>query len=458
MYYFIPTSRWQAVQLGLYKTNLSHCTLFFTKKVKIANLIAQLKRLLLSDAQAEKAIVAVLDNDGYKKYHKYFIQELFYLYPDVFVDFFITHQYWLNNHYYCGLYLSYLGCDNLDQCQKFFEDNTNQDNKLIYSNLFLDANIQKLTYFNDILHTFELSPIVLSDKTGRFCVNNLKSNKAVLKKRYGQVSVLVTAYNASDTIKCCLDSLLNQTYQNLQIIVIDDNSDDNTVEMVKSIKDDRILLIALPKNVGTFAAKSIGARFVTGEYLTCQDSDDWAHPQKIQEQVLPLIEDGALIATTSQWLRIDENGNYYARHYYPFLRHNPASPLFRYDKVKKDMGLWHIVRTGADSEFFERLKAVYGTQKIKAIKKPLTLASHRSNSLMTSVEYGAYHAKSALDRLDYWEAWRLWHIDVLSNKQTPYMPEIETQFIKPMFDVPNKLRVNFDDIKYNLEHLLIWKI
>lgn len=65
MRYFIPTSHWQEVQLGLYKTNLSHCTLFFTKKVKIANLIAQLKRLLLSDAQAEKVIVAVLDNDGY---------------------------------------------------------------------------------------------------------------------------------------------------------------------------------------------------------------------------------------------------------------------------------------------------------------------------------------------------------------------------------------------------------
>ncbi|WP_370587855.1 glycosyltransferase [Psychrobacter sp. JCM 18901] len=36
----------------------------------------------------------------------------------------------------------------------------------------------------------------------------------------------------------------------------------------------------LPQNVGTFAAKSIGAKYATGEYLTCQDSDDWAHPQK----------------------------------------------------------------------------------------------------------------------------------------------------------------------------------
>lgn len=77
----------------------------------------------------------------------------------------------------------------------------------------------------------------------------------------------------------------------------------------------------------------------------------------------PLIEDASIIATTSQWLRLDFDGQYYVRQIYPFMRQNPASPMFRLQTVKRTTGLWHIVRTGADSEFFERLKVVFGSEK-----------------------------------------------------------------------------------------------
>ena len=62
------------------------------------------------------------------------------------------------------------------------------------------------------------------------------------------VSVCMNAYNASKTIAQSLESVLNQTYKNLQIIIVDDCSTDNTAEIVKSYDDDRIELYTLPKN------------------------------------------------------------------------------------------------------------------------------------------------------------------------------------------------------------------
>ena len=62
------------------------------------------------------------------------------------------------------------------------------------------------------------------------------------------VSVCINAYNSADVIGETLESVLNQTYKNLQIIVVDDCSTDNTAEIVKSYDDDRIELYTLPKN------------------------------------------------------------------------------------------------------------------------------------------------------------------------------------------------------------------
>ena len=214
-----------------------------------------------------------------------------------------------------------------------------------------------------------------------------------------------------------------------------------------------VKVIALPQNVGTFAAKSIGAQYATGDFLTCQDSDDWAHPQKIAEQVRPLIEDASIIATTSHWLRLDHDGQYYVRQIYPFLRQNPASPMFRLQTVKQETGLWHLVRTGADSEFFERLKLVFGSEKIVVVKKPLTIASHRPNSLMTSKEFGIYNKPAALVRLDYWEAWRLWHIDNLYKKQNIFMPEVQQQAnsISAQFiNIPDSIAIDKTNLNQNL--------
>ena len=80
------------------------------------------------------------------------------------------------------------------------------------------------------------------------------------------VSVCINAYNRADVIAQTIESVLNQTYKNLQIIVVDDGSTDNTAEIVKSFDDGRIELYALPKNSGISNSNN-ECRTVRGENI-----------------------------------------------------------------------------------------------------------------------------------------------------------------------------------------------
>lgn len=455
--YRLSNNIWRAMRLGLYQTVISHKPIMPTKKYLVTQKIAQLKRFTIADKYLQDEIWRILSNHHFQKYHKEFIKETFYLYPKIFVEYFLNHKEWLNDDYYLGLTLSYAN-DNgklenfKSECDTFFQHCDGVDKQCLYTNIYLNGNNKKLAQLNKMLSTFNLFPLTLTDSY--FCVNNLSSNIDKKQEIPQKVSIIVTAYNAKDIINTCIQSLLNQTYTNIEIIVVNDNSNDDTLNIIRNLakQDNRIKYIDLPKNTGTFVAKSIGAMYAAGEFLTCQDADDFAHPQKIAIQVEPLLNNKHLIATTSYWLRMDNNGNFYARQYYPFLRQNPASPLFRRQKIQDEIGLWHIARTGSDSEFWARLKLYYGDDKIMPIKQPLTFASHHQDSLMNSDKFGVHNRQSALARLDYWENWQLWHIDCLANKQALKMPNMQEQLNQKMFEIPHSLIVNESDILYNLTH------
>ncbi|MBC8060817.1 MAG: glycosyltransferase [Clostridiaceae bacterium] len=110
----------------------------------------------------------------------------------------------------------------------------------------------------------------------------------------GLVSVVITNYNHAQYIVECLDSIKNQTYKNIEIIIVDDASTDNSVEVInkwietnkKSLQEqDLIIFTSLPRNLGFAGAVSLGFFLARGEFIACQDSDDLSHPKRIEEQI-----------------------------------------------------------------------------------------------------------------------------------------------------------------------------
>lgn len=109
-------------------------------------------------------------------------------------------------------------------------------------------------------------------------------------KDNGLVSVVIPAFNREYIIKNCIESVLKQTYQNLEVIVVDDCSSDHTVDVVRAIEDSRVRCIQLPQNCGACYARNVGAEQANGQYIAFQDSDDIWLPTKIEEQVNYLLQ------------------------------------------------------------------------------------------------------------------------------------------------------------------------
>ncbi|MEE6040996.1 glycosyltransferase family 2 protein [Avibacterium paragallinarum] len=322
-------------------------------------------------------------------------------------------------------------------------------NILLASNfLAIDNPLKQQYYFNQLMDAYGLRKIVLINYTKAIFSTNLRCDRVKIEQKNAEnfplVSILMTTFNSQEFVENSLLSLIYQDYPNKEIIVIDDCSSDNTCNIVQKISDKYsfVKLIQLPENVGTFVAKTIGAKFATGEFITCQDSDDWAHPEKLTKQVEPLLKNKNIIVTFSKWFRVTEKGKAYSRMIYPFIRLNPSSALFRRQIVEEKTGLWDWVRTGADSEFNARLKLVFGNKAIFVINKPLTIGAHRENSLMTSIETG-YSDHSVLIRQQYWENWNNWHIKQLMLGHSIRM---NYKNRKELFSIPKEISVDINKI------------
>ena len=92
-----------------------------------------------------------------------------------------------------------------------------------------------------------------------------------------KISVIIPAYNASENIRECLDSIINQTYKDLEIIVVDDCSKDDTFKILKDYasRDKRILVVKNAINLGAGGSRNVGLSIATGDYVTFVDSDDF---------------------------------------------------------------------------------------------------------------------------------------------------------------------------------------
>ena len=140
------------------------------------------------------------------------------------------------------------------------------------------------------------------------------------------VSVIMPAYNCEDFIGKSIESVLNQTYVNLELIITDDKSTDGTINVVREYmdKDDRVHLLTLDKNSGAAVARNNSIKHAHGIYLAFLDSDDIWKQEKLQKQIAYMIENDIDFCATS-YGKIDEEGK---------VKNKIVSALNEYDYEK----------------------------------------------------------------------------------------------------------------------------
>lgn len=121
------------------------------------------------------------------------------------------------------------------------------------------------------------------------------------------VSVVIPAYNAENVITRAIDSVLSQSYDNFEIIVVDDDSTDETVNQIKSYSEERIVCIKNQVNKGASATRNVGIEEAAGKYIAFLDADDEWLPEKLETQV------STIERKSSDWVavhcrRMDKNG------------------------------------------------------------------------------------------------------------------------------------------------------
>jgi len=269
------------------------------------------------------------------------------------------------------------------------------------------------------------------------------------------VSVLVTAYNGGAYVRQALQTLLAQTHAHLQILVANDASTDETWSHLSALQgsDDRLHIFNLPRNVGTYAAKSLLLQFAQGEYVVCHDSDDLADPTFIATSLATLQADSWRVAIISNWFRVDEELRIFpgaVRRFWPLLSINHSSLMLR-TAVLRQLGGWDVPRVAADNELFERVRAIYGKRAVHQLPHPLTIGTLHAGSLMNDPQVGAMQAGAFRRRVEYREAWVQWHEQckkrgIRPTMASPFDPD------RP-FSVPDEFKVCPEDIATNFESM-----
>lgn len=120
------------------------------------------------------------------------------------------------------------------------------------------------------------------------------------------VTVFIPVYNCETYIADSLESILNQTYKNLEVLLVNDGSTDNSVGVIKKYNDSRIRIVNNEENRGIPYTRNVGLREATGEYLVIMDSDDISLPDRIEKQVKHLEANPSLDVVGSNYIKFND--------------------------------------------------------------------------------------------------------------------------------------------------------
>ncbi len=235
---------------------------------------------------------------------------------------------------------------------------------------------------------------------------------------HGLVTVIICAHNAAPFIDKALLSVQRQTYQNIEIVAIDDGSTDNTFAHLTAASSNNLRINTLrTENRGVYAARNIALSRSRGRFITFLDADDIMLPRRIEQQLEGLLS-GQAQACTSRLLRLTPDGQLVSPRIYPFIRHNPASLMMRRE-VYERLGSYEEVRFGADDEYEHRIRLHCGTDSLRRDAAVHTIALHHPASLTQAAASGLTSPAGRQARIRYREEWVRRHLQHGLSRDNP---------------------------------------
>ena len=175
-----------------------------------------------------------------------------------------------------------------------------------------------------------------------------------MKSDKPKISVLMPVYNGEQFLDKSINSILNQTFNNFEYIIINDGSTDDSLKILESYEDSRIKIINFSKNMGIAAALNNGLNIAKGDYIARQDQDDISHPERFMLQV-EYLKNNDVDLVDANFIFIDENDKYiqdYEKRY--FNPEETLSHLFFYELVHASIMCKRLIFTKYNIQYRKR--------------------------------------------------------------------------------------------------------
>ena len=232
------------------------------------------------------------------------------------------------------------------------------------------------------------------------------------------ISVIIPVYNTAEFIERCLDSVLGNTYKNLEVICVNDGSTDNSLSVLKSIaeKDSRIKIID-KQNAGPSAARNDALKIASGDYIMFIDSDDWVHSQFFEIMFTVISNTGADIVGCG-YVKTDKFAVDKSEYQVELITSSDDNPMvsakMRYvwgliykSNIVKKYSFPEKVRIAEDTFFNSILTAgemdCGNTVVLKSVDLPLYFYYQRSDSALSTNSHATGQLEAASEFLNYAE-------------------------------------------------------
>lgn len=220
------------------------------------------------------------------------------------------------------------------------------------------------------------------------------------------ISVIIPAYNSEKTIIQTINSVLQQSYSNFELIVINDGSSDRTLELLQTIQDPRIQIFSYP-NGGVSTARNRGIAKATGKYISFLDADDRWTKDKLELQWTTL-QQHPQAALAYSWVYFEsdsqpsyaETSSYFTGNVYPELLiknflHTGSNPLIRKEAIEQICFFDPELKTCEDWDFFLRIAA---KKEFVLVDRVQVIYRQSNTSLTTNIEQIKYYHKVVIER------------------------------------------------------------
>lgn len=272
------------------------------------------------------------------------------------------------------------------------------------------------------------------------------------------VTVIMPAWNAEKTVRAAARSILDQSWRNLELLIVDDFSTDGTWAELQRLaaEDKRVRIFRNAVNVGPYVSKNIALELAQGAWITGHDADDWAHPQRLEQHMRAKQQFATPPrASVGFMLRFEHDGimdrlavlsNYSLD---GVARLAAISCTYEAKFLKERLGRWDNIRFGADSELIARSKALIGAEFAKL---PLIsmLCMNFEGSLTNNASFGVDRLTGLSEiRNIYKEAYKAWHKGLRPDQATARAMAFPPAAASRPFPAPEAAQVPIHEIRRN---------